>query len=108
MSLLVGSSKNQPVLERDLFPLLHVVSHGGSTSWGHELKISWGSSRAHVLSFIKKKIIYLFLAPLGLCCLVQAFSSCSKWGYSSLPYAYLLWWLLLLQSMGFHSHGTQA
>ena len=24
--------------------------------------------------------IYLFLAALGLCCCVQAFSSCSEWG----------------------------
>ena len=48
------------MLERDLFPLLHVVSHGGSPSWGHELKISWGSSRAHFLSFIKKKLFIYF------------------------------------------------
>ena len=25
---------------------------------------------------------YLFLAALGLCCCMQAFSSCSQWGYS--------------------------
>ena len=44
------------MLEHDLFPLLCVVSHGGSTSWGHELKLSRGSSRAHFLLFFKKTL----------------------------------------------------
>ena len=39
---------------------------------------------------------YLFLVLLGLCCCVQAFSSCGEWGYSSLRCAgFLLGWLLL-------------
>ena len=33
--------------------------------------------------------MYLFLAALGLCCCMQAFSSCSEWGYSSLQCASL-------------------
>ena len=36
-----------------------------------------------------KTFIYLFLATLGLCCCMQAFPSCGKWG------------LLLLWCMGF-------
>ena len=57
----------------------------------------------------------LFLAALGLCCCMWAFSSCSKVGdYSSLRCTgFSLHWLLLLQStgsrcIGFSSCGTQA
>ena len=32
--------------------------------------------------YILNVFVYLFLAVLGLPCCVQAFSSCSKWGYS--------------------------
>ena len=32
------------------------------------------------LLFFLKKIIYLFLAMLGLCCHARAFSGCSEWG----------------------------
>ena len=60
-------------------------------------------------------LIYLFLAVLGLCCCVQAFSSCSEsGGYSSLWCAgFSLRWLLLLRSTGsrcagFSSCGTRA
>ena len=31
-------------------------------------------------SFLKKILLYLFLAVLGLCCYALAFSSCSEWG----------------------------
>ena len=55
-----------------------------------------------------------FLAALGLRCCVRAFSSCGKWGYSSLQcMGFSLWWLLLLRSTGsrhagFSSCGTWA
>ena len=51
----------------------------------------------HFFSFL----INLFLAVLGLHCCRQALSSCGERGYSLLWYTdFLLWWLLLLQSMG--------
>ena len=45
--------------------------------------------------------VYLFLAALGLCCCMQAFSSCSERGCSSLRCArFSLWWLHVLWSTG--------
>ena len=38
------------------------------------------SSFLSVFSFLKKKLIYLFLAALGLHCCSQAFSSCGERG----------------------------
>ena len=32
------------------------------------------------LGFLKNKFIYLFMAALGLCCCVRAFSSCDEGG----------------------------
>ena len=64
--------------------------------------------------FLINLLLFLFLAALGLCCCVRAFSSCGERGYSSQWCAgFLLWWLLLLQSMGsrrlgFSSCGTWA
>ena len=64
--------------------------------------------------FFNFYLFYLFLAALGLRCCTQAFSSCSKRGYSLLRCAGLsLQWLLLLQSMGsrcagFSSCGSRA
>ena len=55
------------------------------------------------------KIIYLFiLSALGLCCCAWAFSSCIKWGYSSLwCVGFSLWCLLLLWSAGSRACGLQ-
>ena len=75
-------------------------------------------------------ILFIYLAALGLCCCVRAFSSCRKWGllfvavrglslvvvsgsYSSLQCAgFSSWWLLLgsvgSRRAGFCSCGTQA
>ena len=66
------------------------------------------------LRLFKNKFINLFLAVLGLCCCVWAFSSCSEWGLLFVVARRLLiWWLLLLQSMGsrhvvFSSCGMRA
>ena len=68
-----------------------------------------------ILFFKKKLFIYLFMAALGLCFCVRAFSNCvEQGGYSSLQCTgFLLLWLLLLRSMGsrhtgFSSCGTWA
>ena len=58
--------------------------------------------------------IYYFLAALGLCCCVRAFSSCSERGLLFVMVTgFSLQWLLLLWStgsrhMGFSSCGTRA
>ena len=54
------------------------------------------------------------MAALGLCCCMQAFPSCIEWVYPSFwCVGFLLWWFLLLWSMGsrcvgFSSCGTGA
>ena len=46
--------------------------------WGHPLfKAPW---KMFYLVLFKIYFLYLFLAVLGLCCDVQAFSSCGEWG----------------------------
>ena len=68
-----------------------------------------GMNRIDVLFFI-----YLFLAALGLLCCTWAFSSCSERGLLFVAVCRLLmWWLLLLWSMGsrcvgFTSCGSRA
>ena len=37
-------------------------------------------------ALLKFLVLFYFLAVLGLCCLVWAFSSCSEWGNSSLQF----------------------
>ena len=46
-----------------------------------EKKDHFNNSNFSSLSFLK--IIYLFLAALGLYCRTQAFSSCGEWGLGS-------------------------
>ena len=59
------------------------------------------------MTAIKFLFIYLFLAALGLRCCMQAFSSFSEWGYSSLwCVGFLLQWLLLLRSTGSRRVGS--
>ena len=57
---------------------------------------------------LKKKIIYLFLATLGLRCCARTSLVAVSGGYSSLRCAgFSLRWLLLLQSTGSRVHGLQ-
>lgn len=46
-----------------------------------------------------KKIVYLLLAELGLCCCSWVFSSCSEWATLLLCVGFSLLWLLLSWSM---------
>ena len=56
--------------------------------------------------FLNKFIyfIYLFLAVLGLCCCVRAFSSCGEWGLLFVAVR----WLLLLQGTGSRRAGFSS
>ena len=48
-----------------------------------------------------KFYLFVFMAPLGLCCCMRAFSRCGEWGYSSLwCTGFSLGWLLPLWSTG--------
>ena len=56
-----------------------------------------------ILDIPFKFYLFVFMAPLGLCCCTHAFSSCGEWGCSSLPctgfsrrWPLLLW----LQALG--------
>ena len=50
---------------------------------------------------------YLFLTVLGLCCFAWAFSHCGKQGLLFVAVlGLLLWWLLLLQSIGSRCMGS--
>ena len=51
--------------------------------------------------------MYLCLAALGLCCCLQAFSTCSKRGLLSSCTGFSLRWLLLLQSPSSMVHELQ-
>ena len=68
----------------------------------------------HPFCFFFLRFMCLFLAVLGLCWCVGAFSSCRSRGYCSLLWvAFSLWWLLLLQRTGsrharFRSCGSRA
>ena len=54
------------------------VFHG---PWG-PIRKQTESNRGYqsIYLFIYYKLIYLFLAALGLCCCAWAFSSCGEWG----------------------------
>ena len=55
-------------------------------------------SKIQLSSLLSYFFIYLFLVGLGTHCCERAFSSCSKWGYSSPPgLGVSLWWLLFAQ-----------
>ena len=51
----------------------------------------------------------LFLAALGLCCCMWAFSSCGELGLLFITVlSFSFWWLLLLQNMGFRYAGINS
>ena len=50
--------------------------------------------------------MYLLLAALGLPCCTQAFSSYREQGLLICSVRFLLWWLLLLPSMGSRASGA--
>ena len=96
-----------------LFPFFSYIN-GKSYYIYCSVSCSVCSTIYHGHFFFLNLFIYLFLAALGLCCCVRAFSSCSERGYSSLRcVGFSLRWLLLLLSMGprragFSSCGAQA
>ena len=54
-----------------------------------------------ILDIPFKFYLFFFMAPLGLCCCMRAFSRCGEWGYSSLwCTGFSLGWLLPLWSTG--------
>ena len=60
-----------------------------------------------ITSFLKLiNLFYLFLAVLGLCCCVRAFSSCGERGLLFVEVCGLLRWLLLLRSTGSRHAGS--
>ena len=70
--------------------------------------LEWGAIASSDFKYIYKiKYYCLFLAALGLCSCMWAFSGCGKRGLQLQPTGFSLRWLFLLQSMGSRVLGLQ-